>query len=128
VAAELGLVGFAAFVGAFLVTAVEVIRLRRRARIRGDPVSRELSGMADAMGAVIVGAAVAGTFLSQAYGCILWGIMGLTLAVFKVAESAAVPVESSVYAAVPGRGPWLRPSVLYDPRAASPHPGTVPGR
>jgi putative inorganic carbon (hco3(-)) transporter len=85
VGAELGIPGFLAFIGIFVVAGFSLWRLTlaggRRSRA---PPAREGGALASVILGMLLGLAVGGSFLSQAYYSPLWAVIGLTLGLLKV--------------------------------------------
>jgi putative inorganic carbon (hco3(-)) transporter len=113
--AELGFPGLLAFAGIFGAGAVYLRRLSRLARDAPDsPLLQDAGGMASALLGSLIAVAVAGTFLSNAYSPMTWGVFGLILALLKVMRLHGVDV-----AARGGPGSWIAPGV-GGPVAAQP--------
>jgi len=120
VGSELGIPGFIAFISLFVISFKNLRRFMKVARQpRAPPLQREGGEMAGALMGSLIGLAVAGTFLSQAYGSMIWGPLALVLGLIKVMrftgnESEATAVAASgtgTYSSSPRRH-WYRPSVL----------------
>jgi len=90
VAAELGTPGIVSFIAMFVLAIVHLIRLcRHGARAPPGTPARESAELGAALLGSLVAILVAGTFLTQAYYAVVWGIFGLILGLFKVAKPSA---------------------------------------
>jgi O-antigen ligase len=95
VGVELGFPGLFAFAGLFVGGAVYLRRMMRYARrVPHDPLLTEASGLASALIGSLLGVAVAGSFLSNAYGPMTWGLFGLVLGFLKVMRFHGIDVTS----------------------------------
>jgi O-antigen ligase len=117
--AELGFPGLLAFAALYIFPLVQFRRWSARARRRDgrDAKPHEVASMADALAGTLLALAVAGTFLSQAYGLAVWAAFGLSAGFLKAAA-----VQQTNLAAAPavtperrGRGAlWQRSSGRSD--------------
>jgi hypothetical protein len=106
--AELGIPGFLAFIGLFVLSVRHLSRYARLARrSRAPPELRRAGEMAATLIGVLVVMAVAGTFLSQQYSGMIWGVFGLVLGFFKVAPPLARSGKARDRASTPGRRPAI---------------------
>jgi putative inorganic carbon (hco3(-)) transporter len=106
--AELGIPGFLAFIGLFILSIRYLYRYARLARQpRAPPELRRAGEIAATLVGVLVAVAVAGTFLSQQYSGLIWGVFGLILGFFKVAPPLARSGNARDTAATPGRRPAI---------------------
>jgi O-antigen ligase len=109
--AELGIPGLLALVLMFGISFRLLWRTDRRlggVGIRGDPELKLLGEMGRPLVGVLLGVAVAGSFLSHAYTPLLWMPFGLALSVeklvrMKAREQAAHARYAAPAAAPPGR-------------------------
>lgn len=84
--AELGIPGFLAFIGLFVLSIRHLSRYAKLARrSRAPPELRRAGEIAATLIGVLVALVVAGTFLSQQYNGMIWGVFGLVLGFLKVA-------------------------------------------
>jgi putative inorganic carbon (hco3(-)) transporter len=84
--AELGIPGFLAFIGLFVLSIRYLYRYAKLARrSRAPPELRRAGEIAATLIGMLVALAVAGTFLSQQYSGMIWGVFGLILGFLKVA-------------------------------------------
>ena len=118
--AELGVPGFIAFVAMFLISLRELRKLQVR---RGAPLppnkTREVRVMAGVLIASLIGLIAAGSFLSNQYSVMVWGVLGVVAGLLKVSTSAH-------RAHSPDRGgyPWRsRIAPPGDVRGRKPPPG-----
>lgn len=88
VAAELGIPGILAFAGLFVV-AIRHLR-REPMSLRGPPeadaTTEDKIAMGQAIAGMLIALMVAGTFLSQSYGSMVWAALGLSLGFLKVRQ------------------------------------------
>jgi putative inorganic carbon (hco3(-)) transporter len=114
--AELGIPGLLAFIGLFILSIRHLYRYARLARrSRAPPELRRAGEIAATLIGMLVALAVAGTFLSQQYSGMIWGVFGLILGFLKVAPSLA---PSGNAGAITTRKGTRRPSYAADPRFA----------
>jgi putative inorganic carbon (hco3(-)) transporter len=114
--AELGVPGFLAFIGLFVLSIRYLYRYARMARRpRAPPELRRAGEIAATLIGILVALAVAGTFLSQQYSGLIWGIFGLILGFLKVAPPLT---QSRNAGALTSRKVPRRPSQVADPRFA----------
>jgi putative inorganic carbon (hco3(-)) transporter len=114
--AELGIPGFLAFIGLFILSIRYLYRYARLARrSRAPPELRRAGEIAATLIGILVALAVAGTFLSQQYSGMIWGVFGLILGFLKVAPSLAPSGNAAV--TMGGKG-TQRASEAADPRFA----------
>jgi hypothetical protein len=107
--AELGIPGALAFIGLFVVSFRYLSRYARLARrSRAPPELRRAGEIAATLIGILVAVAVAGTFLSQQYTGMVWGVFGLILGFFKVAPPLAHSRKAPDHASTRGRRPALR--------------------
>jgi putative inorganic carbon (hco3(-)) transporter len=86
IGAELGIPGFLAFIGLFVLSIRYLYRYTRMARrSRAPPELRRAGEIAATLIGILVALAVGGTFLSQQYNGMIWGVFGLVLGFLKVA-------------------------------------------
>jgi O-antigen ligase len=103
IGAELGFPGLIAFAGIFLTSAFYLRRLSRLAKkIRGSPIIQEGGGLASALIGSLIAVAVSGTFLSNAYSPMTWGVFALVLALLKAMRFHGVDVTRKGTAAADG--------------------------
>lgn len=93
VLAELGIPGFISFVSMFLLALKELWRLQgvRRGRAPPNFNSKELRAMAGALMISLIGVMVAGSFLSNAFGMIVWAVVGMVAGLVKVTHYRHIP-------------------------------------
>lgn len=99
IAAELGVPGILAFV-AFLVLAFRMLGARERSGAGSGPLEQALRG-------AIIGYAVTGFFLSQAYAAFLYALMGVIIGLL-VNRSRSLPTPGRGGARVRARVPFRR--------------------
>jgi putative inorganic carbon (hco3(-)) transporter len=88
--AELGIPGLLAFTGLFILSIRYLYRYARLTRrSRAPPELRHAGEIAATLIGILVSLAVAGTFLSNQYSGMIWGVFGLVLGFLKVAPSLA---------------------------------------
>jgi O-antigen ligase len=95
VGAELGVPGLLIFVG-LLVTAFKSLRRVTRRAARAGPAAADLSRLAHALMAALVGFTVGSFFLSLAYMDMLYTLIALSIALAKVARVATPPAPAPV--------------------------------
>jgi O-antigen ligase len=104
--AEMGVPGFLAFIGLFVVSGRYLFR---RAKINaGLPGREDPAGIAFALMGSLITVAISGSFLTQAFGYLTWTLFGLIAAYMKVqaqAEVVTTGVPSIIY---PARRPGWR--------------------
>jgi O-antigen ligase len=103
VGAELGIPGFLAFVGLFGHVGWGLWGIsKRRSRLRAE---RETSLMASALLMSLVGVAVAGSFLSNAYWSMVWAPLAIGVALMRLdaVNRAALRSEAIAYRSSPAR-------------------------
>jgi len=94
VAAELGIPGLLLFLG-ILVTAFRSLRRVARRAARAGPAGADLSRLAQALMAALIGFVAGSLFLSLAYMDMLYTLLAFTIALAKIARPVrAVPVSS----------------------------------
>jgi len=87
VAAELGTPGIVSFIAMFILAIVYLIRLCRfGARAPPGTPARDSAELGAALLGSLLAIMVVGTFLTQAYYAIVWGIFGLVIGLFKVSR------------------------------------------
>jgi putative inorganic carbon (hco3(-)) transporter len=104
IGSELGLPGLAAFLALFLYPMIMIGRISglvRRTRAPPGP-SSEVAMLGEALIGSLIGLAVAGTFLSQAYGYPVWAMFGITAGLLKVVSFPAAGLRGRA-APVTGR-------------------------
>lgn len=92
VGAELGVPGLLLFIG-LIVTAFKSLRRVTRRAARAGPAAADLSRLAQALMAALVGFVVGSFFLSLAYTDMLYTLIALTIALAKVARVATAPAR-----------------------------------
>jgi O-antigen ligase len=113
VGAELGFPGLAGFMGIFGLAGLYLRRLSRLARdAPSSPLLQDAGGMGSALLGSLLAVAVAGTFLSNAYSPMTWGVFGLILALLKVMRLHGVDVAAG---GPPSR--WVTPGLSGPPPA-----------
>lgn len=112
IGAELGFPGLAVFAGIFIASLVYLRRLSRLAKeFTNSPLIQEAGGMASALIGSLLAVAVAGTFLSNGYSPMTWGVFALVLALLKVMRLDGVDVarkggpKNWITAGAPAPGP-----------------------
>jgi O-antigen ligase len=95
VAAEAGLPALVFFVGMFAATFAALGRVSRLARRRD--VDRRIPQMAQALTAALVGFVVGGFFLSLAYSEMLYALVALSVALYKVTHLPPPRTEQSAH-------------------------------
>jgi len=123
---ELGIPGLLALIGIFFMSIRMLWSVDRLLGpvARGDPELRAAAETGRPLIGLLVGLAVAGTFLSQAYEPLLWVGFGLVLAVVKVVHLrrlhtgvARNPAKAQLLRARPGpRIPRVAAPMAYGPR------------
>jgi len=103
IGAELGVPGLLAFIW-LLVAAFLSLRPAARRRTDSDPEQRKCAAMAQALRACLIGYAVSGFFLSQAYAAFLYATLGLIVALVYISRRG------------PGRVPRRRRARLSTPQ------------
>jgi O-antigen ligase len=91
IAAELGVPGILAFIW-LLVAAFRALGPPSRQRRGDDPDQRSRAAMAQALRASLIGYAVSGFFLSQAYASFLYATLGLIVALACISPRRSVQV------------------------------------
>jgi putative inorganic carbon (hco3(-)) transporter len=114
--AELGIPGFLAFIGLFVLSIRYLYSYARLARrSRAPPELRRAGEIAATLIGILVALAVAGTFLSQQYSGMIWGVFGLILGFLKVAPPLAPRQNAGV---TTSKTDHRGPSLAADPRFA----------
>jgi putative inorganic carbon (hco3(-)) transporter len=107
VGTETGFPGLAAFAGLFLTSVFYLRRVVKRTRRAPEgSLIRESGGLASALIGSFVAVLVAGTFLSNAYWAMVWGLFALALAMLKALRFEGY--DMSRPAARPGPQPAVR--------------------
>lgn len=104
VGAELGVPGLVLFVAIVWLTFRTAARLSRDALARA-PADVAVAGLASAHAAVVVGFAVSGFFLSQAYGAYLYFVVGTVVGLDMVVRRRWRSMAHASGAAAPARAP-----------------------
>jgi O-antigen ligase len=94
---ELGFPGLIVFIALYLVPVVRFRQWGARARAAGaGQPFLELASMGDALTGTLLALAVAGTFLSQAYGYPVWAAFGISAGLLKIAALHQVAARKGV--------------------------------
>jgi putative inorganic carbon (hco3(-)) transporter len=97
VATETGLPGFAGFAGLFLMSIFYLRRISAWARaLPENRTLQESAGLASALIGSLVAAMVAGSFLSNAYWAMVWGLFALVIGLMKVLRFEGIDVTRSL--------------------------------
>lgn len=99
--AEVGIFGFALFMAVFVVTLIDLGRVRRRWRVRQP----EYADMATAFTLAIVAYLASGMFLHLSYERYLWMLMALAAAAAWIGMNAPEPEDSKVEPVPEGDAP-----------------------
>jgi putative inorganic carbon (hco3(-)) transporter len=115
VMAELGIPGFLAFVGMFILSVKRLWRLQRTGLPPSLANRAEGQAVAGVLLASLIGVMAAGTFVTHGYSALVWGPVGLVLGYSKISNLAEPGSSRRVrHARAPRQSTRRRPTVSND--------------